>query len=191
MPASTSTNENDAASGFDGFGLAAPILRALADQDFTQPTPIQAQAIPAQMEGRDVMGLAQTGTGKTAAFGLPLVHHLLAERGKPQPKRPRALILAPTRELAVQIEDNLKLFARHIRLSTTLVLGGVPKPRQIKALARGVDVLVATPGRLIDLMNDGHVVLDAAHYLVVDEADPPIYRAPGLSLPPRYGTRGT
>ena len=171
MPASTPTNENDAASGFDGFGLAAPILRALADQDFTQPTPIQAQAIPAQMEGRDVMGLAQTGTGKTAAFGLPLVHHLLAERGKPQPKRPRALILAPTRELAVQIEDNLKLFARHIRLSTTLVLGGVPKPRQIKALARGVDVLVATPGRLIDLMNDGHVVLDAAHYLVVDEAD--------------------
>ena len=166
-----SNTETMSAGGFDGFGLAAPLLRALADQDFTVPTPIQSQAIPAQMGGRDVMGLAQTGTGKTAAFGLPLVHHLHAEGGRPQPKRPRALILAPTRELAVQIEDHLKGFARHIRLSTTLVLGGVPKPRQIKALARGVDILVATPGRLIDLMNDGHVILDAAHYLVVDEAD--------------------
>ncbi|MEM7566172.1 MAG: DEAD/DEAH box helicase [Pseudomonadota bacterium] len=168
QPISAST---PAPSGFDGFGLAKPILRALADQDFTTPTPIQQQTIPAQMQGRDVMGLAQTGTGKTAAFGLPLVHHLDEEGARPQPKRPRALILAPTRELAVQIDENLRGFARHIRFSTTLVLGGVPKPRQIKALARGVDVLVATPGRLIDLMNDGHVILDSAHYLVVDEAD--------------------
>ncbi len=156
---------------FEQLGLAEPIARALADAGYTEPTPIQAGAIPAQLKGRDVLGLAQTGTGKTAAFGLPILHRLLGEKGRPAPRTARALVLAPTRELAVQIEQSLKGYARHMYLSTALVLGGLSRSQQIRALARGVDILVATPGRLTDLMAEGRVKLGNTHFLVLDEAD--------------------
>ena len=156
---------------FETLGLAEPITRALADAGYTEPTPIQTGAIPAQLGGRDVLGLAQTGTGKTAAFGLPILHRLLAEKGRPAPRTARALILAPTRELAVQIEQSLKGYAKHMYLSTALVLGGLSRSQQIRALSRGVDILIATPGRLTDLMAEGRVKLHATHFLVLDEAD--------------------
>ncbi len=157
---------------FETLGLAEPLTRALSDAGYSEPTPIQAGAIPAQLGGRDVLGLAQTGTGKTAAFGLPILHRLLlGQKGRPAPRTARALILAPTRELAVQIEQSLKGYARHMYLSTALVLGGLSRSQQIRALARGVDILVATPGRLTDLMAEGRVKLHQTHFLVLDEAD--------------------
>ncbi len=157
---------------FETLGLAEPLTRALADAGYSEPTPIQAGAIPAQLGGRDVLGLAQTGTGKTAAFGLPILHRLLlGQKGRPAPRTARALILAPTRELAVQIEQSLKGYARHMYLSTALVLGGLSRSQQIRSLARGVDILIATPGRLTDLMAEGRVKLHQTHFLVLDEAD--------------------
>ncbi|NNG03412.1 MAG: DEAD/DEAH box helicase, partial [Inquilinus sp.] len=156
---------------FQTLGLAEPVTRALADTGYTTPTPIQIGAIPHQLNGRDLLGLAQTGTGKTAAFGLPILNRLLAEKGRPAPRTARALVLAPTRELAVQIEQSLKTYGRHMYLSTALVLGGLSRSQQIRALARGVDILVATPGRLIDLMGEGAVKLGATRFLVLDEAD--------------------
>ncbi len=135
------------------------------------PTPIQTGAIPAQLSGRDLLGLAQTGTGKTAAFGLPILHRLLAEKGRPAPRTARALILAPTRELAVQIDQSLRDYGKHMYLSTALVLGGLSRSKQVRALSRGVDILVATPGRLNDLLGDGAVKLGSTHMLVLDEAD--------------------
>ncbi len=155
---------------FSSLALCEPLLRALSGLGFTAATPIQAQAIPPLLEGRDVLGLAQTGTGKTAAFGLPLLHRLTGETPA-RPKFPHALILTPTRELAVQVDSSLAGFARHLRVRRTVAVGGVDIGRQERALARGVDILTATPGRLMDLMKRGAVNLSCVSTLVLDEAD--------------------
>lgn len=156
---------------FSDLGLGAPILKALADENYETPTPIQTQAIPLLLEGRDLLGIAQTGTGKTAAFGLPLIQ-MLGEDTRPlQPKTTRALILSPTRELAQQIHDSLKTYSRHVRLRSAVVVGGVSIRSQIRALERGTDILVATPGRLLDLINNRAVRLDELTHFVLDEAD--------------------
>jgi ATP-dependent RNA helicase RhlE len=156
---------------FSDLGLSAELVSTLDAAGFTTPTPIQTKAIPPQLEGRDILGIAQTGSGKTAAFGLPILAGLAQMKGRPEPGTARALILAPTRELAVQIEESLRKFAGSQRLSTVLVLGGMSRSAQVSKLARGVDVLVATPGRLKDLMDDGKVRLDRTRWLVLDEAD--------------------
>ena len=158
-------------SSFAALGLAEPILRALAAENYTDPTPIQARAVPAILAGRDVLGIAQTGTGKTAAFALPLLQRLAAEQVQAGPHTVRALILAPTRELAVQIHDSFRSYGRNLRLRHAVILGGVNQSRQVDALRRGVDVLVATPGRLLDLVKQRHVRLDAVTLFVIDEAD--------------------
>jgi ATP-dependent RNA helicase RhlE len=158
-------------SSFDTLALSEPLQRALQAEGHTTPTPIQAQAIPLLLDGRDLMGIAQTGTGKTAAFSLPLLEKLSQSGGHPVPKSPRALILAPTRELAVQIGASLKAYGRHLKLKHAVILGGVGQGPQVSALHRGIDILVATPGRLIDLMDQGHVKLDRVTFLVLDEAD--------------------
>jgi ATP-dependent RNA helicase RhlE len=156
---------------FASLALAAPLQRALADKGYTHPSPIQARAIPALLEGRDMIGIAQTGTGKTAAFALPLLHRLAATPAPRVPRQPRALILTPTRELAVQIADNLVLYGRHLPIRTTLVFGGVGEQPQIRSLAAGTDIVVATPGRLLDLMNQRHLSLDRVETFILDEAD--------------------
>lgn len=158
-------------SGFSDFGLSPAILKALKSLSFDEPTPIQEQAIPIIMDGYDIMGLAQTGTGKTAAFGLPLAQHLMGIGSKPYPKTIRALILSPTRELANQIADNLKGFLRHTHLRVATVVGGQSINIQQQNLGRGNDILVATPGRLLDLVDRKAVILDSAKFLVLDEAD--------------------
>jgi ATP-dependent RNA helicase RhlE len=156
---------------FVSLGVAEPILRALAAENYTHPTPIQAKAVPALLEGRDLLGIAQTGTGKTAAFGLPLLQKLSVGHVPPGPKQARALILAPTRELAVQIEQSLRTYGRFLNLKLAVILGGVSQNNQVRAMARGVDILVATPGRLLDLVQQKHVRLDAVESFIVDEAD--------------------
>jgi len=156
---------------FDMLGLAPRLINVLKDQGITTPTPIQTQAIPHAMNGRDVMGLAQTGSGKTAAFGLPMIHALMKAGIKPNPKTARGLILAPTRELAKQIADNLTAYTKGSHLKVALVVGGAGIVAQTKRLAGGVDLLVATPGRLIDLLDRRAVRLDETIYLVLDEAD--------------------
>jgi ATP-dependent RNA helicase RhlE len=156
---------------FAELGVAQPRLRALEAEHYHIPTPIQARAIPALLDGKDMLGIAQTGTGKTAAFALPLLQHLAADRQAAGPRRTRVLVLAPTRELAIQISDSFRTYGRHLGLRHTVVLGGVGQQPQVKALARGVDTLVATPGRLLDLLEQGHVRLDRTTYLVLDEAD--------------------
>jgi len=156
---------------FADLGLALPILNALNTQGYTAPTPIQAQAIPHVMLGRDLQGIAQTGTGKTAAFALPILHRLLVDK-KPAPRRGcRVLVLSPTRELASQIAESFRDYGRQTGLRTALMYGGVPKGRQAKAVANGIDILVATPGRLMDHMQDGAVSLNQVEVLVLDEAD--------------------
>src|SRR6185295_5613609 len=135
------------------------------------PTPIQAQTIPQVMQGRDVVGIAQTGTGKTAAFALPILNHLTSNRHKPLPKSCRVLVLSPTRELSAQIVDSFKTYGRYLRPSVALAIGGVNINPQIRALAHGVDVLVATPGRLLDLMQNRAVTFDRVEVFVLDEAD--------------------
>ncbi len=152
-------------------GLSPTLNSALDRAGFDQPTPIQNQAIPLALAGHDVLGLAQTGTGKTLAFGLPLVEHLLAQPGKPAEKTVKALILAPTRELVNQIADNLRPLTEGTKLKIATVVGGQPINRQIRALERGTDILVATPGRLIDLMDRRAVDLGQVRHLVLDEAD--------------------
>ena len=156
---------------FADFGLAEPLTNGLARAGYDAPTPIQAQAIAPQLAGRDILGIAQTGTGKTAAFALPILHQLLELGTRPAPKTCRALVLAPTRELAVQIEAAFRALAGGARLSTLLVLGGMSRSAQVRAMARGVDVVVATPGRLTDLMDDRSIVLDQTRFVVLDEAD--------------------
>ncbi len=158
-------------SKFSDLGLAEPIQRALHARNHTIPTPIQARAIPQLLAGRDMLGIAQTGTGKTAAFALPILHQLSRKGGNSRPRSPRALVLAPTRELAIQIGDEFRAYAAHLRLRHTVVFGGVGQRPQVNALNRGVDILVATPGRLLDLMNQRHLRLDAVEFLVLDEAD--------------------
>ena len=155
---------------FSDLPLNPSILKALSDEGYDTPTPIQADAIPAVLEGRDVLGTAQTGTGKTAAFSLPMLQTLDARR--PQGNRfIRGLILTPTRELALQVQDSFRAYGRHIKLSTECVMGGVPMGAQIKRLRRRPDILVATPGRLLDLMQQKIVRLDKVEMLVLDEAD--------------------
>ncbi|MEM9104708.1 MAG: DEAD/DEAH box helicase, partial [Pseudomonadota bacterium] len=156
---------------FSELGLAPSILKSVDKLGFETPTPIQEQAIPLVLQGHDLMGLAQTGTGKTAAFGLPLVHHLLSEGGKRQPKAARALILAPTRELVNQIAANLRQYVRNTHLKITLVIGGASINTQRRNLEQGTDILIATPGRLLDLVDRKAVRLDSVRYLVLDEAD--------------------
>ncbi len=158
-------------STFEGLGLHKLLLQALASEGYTIPTPIQAQAIPFALAGRDVQGIAQTGTGKTAAFALPILQRLAANPRPPQRGTTRCLVLAPTRELASQIADSFRAYGKHMPLRVAVMFGGVPKPRQAKQMAGGVDVLVATPGRLIDHMQDRAVRLDQVEILVLDEAD--------------------
>ncbi|HEY4943220.1 MAG TPA: DEAD/DEAH box helicase [Rhizomicrobium sp.] len=156
---------------FANLGLSEPLLRALSDENYTQPTPIQLRAIPALLAGRDLLGIAQTGTGKTAAFGLPLLQRLAESRVPPAHRGARALILAPTRELAVQIDASFRTYGRHLGLRTAVILGGVSQNSQVNAMKQGVDILVATPGRLLDLVKQGHIRLDGVGVLIVDEAD--------------------
>jgi ATP-dependent RNA helicase RhlE len=156
---------------FSDFGLADPIARALVEENYVTPTPIQAQTVPLGLAGRDVVGIAQTGTGKTAAFALPILNRILENRSKPQGKHCRALILSPTRELSGQILDSFNAYGRHIRLSSALAIGGVPMGRQVRALMPGVEVLVATPGRLLDLVHGNALKLGGVEFLVLDEAD--------------------
>jgi len=158
--------------GFAGLGLDGPLLRALADEKYDRPTPIQTQTIPPILAGRDMLGCAQTGTGKTAAFALPILQRLARPRdGVARRGGPRALILVPTRELAVQVADSFGTYGRHLRLSRATVFGGVGQGPQVDALRRGTDIIVATPGRLIDLMDQGHVRLGDVEVFVLDEAD--------------------
>jgi len=172
---------------FEILGLSPALLRALAENAITTPTPIQAQAIPLALAGHDVLGAAQTGTGKTAAFGLPLLHRLSKLTPANGPRKPRALVLVPTRELAVQVADSLKAYGRHLRLNITTIYGGAGMGPQVDNLRRGTDILVATPGRLIDHMERGSAKLDGVEVLVLDEADrmldmgflPPIKRILG------------
>ena len=158
-------------TSFQDFGLAEPISRALKEENYHTPTPIQAQTIPLAITGRDVVGIAQTGTGKTAAFALPILHRILENRIRPQPKTCRVLVLSPTRELSGQILDSFNAYGRHIRLSSTLAIGGVPMGRQVRSLMQGVEVLVATPGRLLDLVQSNGLKLGQVEFLVLDEAD--------------------
>ena len=158
-------------STFHDFGLADPITRALAEEKYVTPTPIQAQTIPVVLSRRDVVGIAQTGTGKTAAFALPILHHLFTERRQPQRKSCRVLVLSPTRELSGQILDSFRAYGRHVGISAALVIGGVPMGGQVRALLNGVDVLVATPGRLLDLVMSNGLRLGDVEVLVLDEAD--------------------
>ena len=154
------------------FGNLVPELqKAIAAQGYCDPTPIQTECIPHLLDGRDLLGSAQTGTGKTAAFTLPLLQQLDSEPRRPKKGCPRALILAPTRELAAQIGDSLSTYGRFLRLSHTVIFGGVNQFRQVNALKRGVDILVATPGRLLDLMQQGHIHLHEVEIFVLDEVD--------------------
>ena len=146
-------------------------MRALAGEKYDTPTPIQAQAIPHLLAGRDLLGLAQTGTGKTAAFALPILHHLQATPAVRAGRGPRALVLTPTRELAIQVADSFRVYGRHLTLRSAVAFGGVGYQPQAAALARGVDVLVATPGRLLDLASRGAVRFDRLSFLVLDEVD--------------------
>ena len=156
---------------FADLALAPSLLRALAEEGYASPTPIQARSIPMLLQGRDVFGMAQTGTGKTAAFALPLLHRLSAAP-RPAPSRgARVLVLAPTRELVSQIAAGFETFGRHLPLSVTTIFGGVSQLHQVKALERGVDIIVAAPGRLLDLVDQGLCDLSQLEALVLDEAD--------------------
>src|SRR5215212_10708474 len=156
---------------FASLGLSQPVLRALALKQYSAATPIQSRAIPALLKGCDLLGVAQTGTGKTAAFMLPSIDRLAAAQRVPRPASCRMLVLAPTRELASQIAESALSYSRFSRLSVTTAFGGVPIGKQRRALERGVDVLVATPGRLIDLVEQRYLTLREVEILVLDEAD--------------------
>ncbi|MDC7227880.1 MAG: DEAD/DEAH box helicase [Spirochaetales bacterium] len=151
--------------------LRPEIRQAVAAKGYTEPSPIQEEAIPALLQGCDLLGSAQTGTGKTAAFSLPLLQKLSHENRRPHRGTPKALILAPTRELAAQIGDNIKSYSRFLRISHTVIFGGVNQNNQIRALNRGVDILIATPGRLLDLMNQGFINLAEIEVFILDEVD--------------------
>ena len=166
------TNENNVElAGFAKLGITGPLLKATQTAGFDHPKPVQVEAIPAHLAGRDVLAVAQTGSGKTAAFSLPILTKIIALGTKRMPKTARALILAPTRELAVQIEDTIRILAKGLHVSTALVLGGVSRYSQVKKMAPGVDILIATPGRLTDLVREHEIVLSETRWLVLDEAD--------------------
>lgn len=163
---------------FKDLGIAEPILDAVEGEGYTQPTPIQEQAIPILMRGKDLLGVAQTGTGKTAAFGIPILHHLYhsknggAASGRQGGKRKiKALVVTPTRELAIQIAESFSTYGKYTGLRNTVIFGGVKQGKQVKALQNGVDILVATPGRLLDLMNQGYISFRDLEFAVLDEAD--------------------
>ena len=166
---------------FDHLGLIEPLARAVAEEGYQEPTPIQAQAIPHLLKGCDVLGCAQTGTGKTAAFALPVLQHLASQASGSDrqsehsahsgSRKIRALVLSPTRELVAQIADNFEAYGRHLPLKHLVIFGGVSAQPQIKALSRGVDILLATPGRLLDLQNQGYIDLSSVDFFVLDEAD--------------------
>ena len=160
------SRSGDTDASFESLGLSEAVLQAVRDAGYATPTPIQREAIPLVLRGRDVIGLAQTGTGKTAAFTLPLVNLLIGG-----PRRTRAIVLTPTRELCMQVEESIQKYARHSQLSVVAIFGGVPLEPQQKALRRGADVIVATPGRLIDHLERQNVVFDELEVLVLDEAD--------------------
>ena len=155
---------------FESLNLCQPLLKALDEIGYVTPTPIQEQAIPLLIEGNDMLGCAQTGTGKTAAFSLPILDAMAEDpwSGKPQI---RVLMLCPTRELASQIRDNIEEYARHLDIRSMVMFGGVSQRPQVKLLRQGVDILIATPGRLLDLIGQGHVDLSYVQFLVLDEAD--------------------
>jgi superfamily II DNA/RNA helicase len=155
--------------GFSELGLSPEVLQAVSDAGYTKPTPIQEQAIPHVKGGRDVLGCAQTGTGKTASFVLPMIDMLAA--GRARVRMPRSLILEPTRELATQVAASFEIYGKHHRLTTALLIGGESFVDQERKLDRGVDVLIATPGRLLDLYGRGKILLSDTHILVIDEAD--------------------
>ena len=171
QPTTTSAINAEQASGFDELGLAAPLRAAVLRAGYTTPTPIQIAAIPRLLRGGDLIGCAQTGTGKTAAFALPILHRLLEAEEKPRPARIRALVLAPTRELAAQIAETFQTFGARTSLRTTVVFGGVKKGAQVRALSGRPAILVATPGRLLDLLSDRALSLAEVEYVVLDEAD--------------------
>ena len=156
---------------FTDIDLRAPILRAVEEGGYESMTPIQSKSIPIVLAGHDLIAVAQTGTGKTAAFSLPLIQLLLSGEGKRKPKTVRSLILAPTRELAIQIEENVRRYAKHLHYKISLVYGGANQNPQIKSIALGVDILIATPGRLLDLMDQGHIKLHEVEFFILDEAD--------------------
>ena len=156
---------------FEEMDLIAPLQRALKDEQYKTPTPIQAKAIPLAVSGRDVLGCAQTGTGKTAAFALPILNHLGQTNRKAVSQRPFVLVLAPTRELAIQISNSFSTYGKHLKLRQALVYGGVGQGNQVRAMNRGAHILVATPGRLLDLINQGHIDLAQIEMVVLDEAD--------------------
>lgn len=158
-------------STFEALGLAEPICRALQKHQYTEPTPIQVEAIPALLQKQDLFGISQTGTGKTAAFALPILQHLFENKKELKPRKVRALILTSTRELVVQIAAQFRKYGAHLGLKNASIFGGVSQSHQVKAVADGVDYIVATPGRLVDLVKQGHVDLSEVHYLVLDEAD--------------------
>ncbi len=158
-------------TSFADLGLIEPLQRAIRTEKYTTPTPIQAQAIPHLLAGRDLLGCAQTGTGKTAAFALPILQRLAGEVRPTAARACRVLVLTPTRELAAQIERSFATYGRHLKLTRAVIFGGVGQMPQVKAMARGVDVLIATPGRLLDLMGQGFVRLDRLEVFVLDEAD--------------------
>ncbi len=156
---------------FEELELIQPVQRALVDEQYSIPTPIQAKTIPAALEGSDILGCAQTGTGKTAAFALPILNRLGKRTAKAIPNRPFVLALAPTRELAIQIAESFNTYGKHLKLRHALVYGGVSQVNQVRAMKRGAHILVATPGRLLDLMNQGHIDLSQLQMFVLDEAD--------------------
>ena len=156
---------------FEDLNLKAPFLKALNEEGYTSPTPIQKETIPLVLQGQDLMGMAQTGTGKTAAFTLPILQKLNANQSTEKARDPRALILAPTRELAIQINESIRKYGQYIAIKHTVVFGGVKQGPQVKSLTRGMDVIVATPGRLLDLINQGVCSLNKIQFFVLDEAD--------------------
>lgn len=156
---------------FESLNIIEPILKSLKEEGYTIPTPIQVQAIPVILQGKDLTGCAQTGTGKTAAFAIPILQLLSRERSFDRKRRIRSLIVTPTRELAIQIEESFKAYGRHTGLTCTVVFGGVPQNPQVATLRNGVDILIATPGRLLDLMNQGLLSLKDVEIFVLDEAD--------------------
>ncbi len=171
MPARGHSESDCQVTSFAELGLIEPIQRAVRAENYATPTPIQVQAIPHLLQGRDLLGCAQTGTGKTAAFALPILQRLAADPRRAGPKACRVLVLTPTRELAAQIEASFRTYGRHLQLRCAVVFGGVGQTPQVQALARGVDILVATPGRLLDLMGQRHIRLDRLEVFVLDEAD--------------------
>lgn len=156
---------------FSELGLIEPLQKAVSEAGYVTPTPIQASVIPTLIEGRDLLGCAQTGTGKTAAFTLPILHRLTLNKRRAAPRHTRVLVLTPTRELAIQVHESFRTYGKHLPLTSTVIFGGVGQNPQVQALSRGVDVLIATPGRLLDLIQQRHLSLDGLEVFVLDEAD--------------------